>query len=227
MWPLPGYWNEGEASNWVEKCFPQSRCVGGQESVCSEGYIGTCPASFCLALCLWMSVCARLRATGTDACGRMLFVCCGGLADLCRPSTHAQYAHFMRSASLGCCVAHGLAQTVSRHCTFFAQGKSAGAVLQPSTPKGGCVELAVSALKSLSHSKHAGKTEAPRALPRPPTYVSTPAGVRPLLVNRSFPCRSTAKPLAWQRHRREASDDYVRHGGRLRSRFQRAYVCRK
>ncbi len=38
---------------------------------------------------------------------------------------------------------------------LFAQGRSAGAVLQPSTPKDGCVELAVTALKSLSHSNHA------------------------------------------------------------------------
>ena len=155
MWPLPGYWNEGEASNWVEKCFPQSRCVGGQESVCSEGYIGTCPSSSCLALCLWMSVCVRLRATGTDAFVRMLFVCCGGLADLCRSSTHAQYAHFMRSCIFEVLRCPWLSADGQSALHLFAQGRSAGAVLQPSTPKGGCVELAVSALKSLSHSKHA------------------------------------------------------------------------
>eukprot|EP00698_Gefionella_okellyi_P000996 TRINITY_DN10875_c0_g1_i1.p1 TRINITY_DN10875_c0_g1~~TRINITY_DN10875_c0_g1_i1.p1 ORF type:complete len:2975 (+),score=482.22 TRINITY_DN10875_c0_g1_i1:924-8927(+) len=40
VWPLPGYWNPGETSGFVNACEPPQRCRGGRFSTCAVGYQG-------------------------------------------------------------------------------------------------------------------------------------------------------------------------------------------
>eukprot|EP00698_Gefionella_okellyi_P013240 TRINITY_DN3615_c0_g1_i5.p1 TRINITY_DN3615_c0_g1~~TRINITY_DN3615_c0_g1_i5.p1 ORF type:complete len:5028 (-),score=1048.37 TRINITY_DN3615_c0_g1_i5:200-15283(-) len=41
IWPLPGYWTEGEFAGYVIACpLPAVRCQGGRGSPCADGYLG-------------------------------------------------------------------------------------------------------------------------------------------------------------------------------------------
>ena len=56
LWPVPGWWNSGEDSGFVEKCHPSARCLGLSD--CSSGYGGYA-----------CSVCADNHYTQVCICG--------------------------------------------------------------------------------------------------------------------------------------------------------------